>query len=102
MNAIQATWTGTAFAVLTSAFLMAALGLQACGAGTVQQGSPVDVGIDTAVCVLRVSIEDELAGMQPEQIIVDCSAKCGATAAQVVKVRAQYAASRARERSGAH
>jgi hypothetical protein len=71
----------------------------ACSGAPVAPGSPVDVGVQTAVCVLRVAAEDELAGMKPEAIVLDCIAKCGATAAQVMTVRNQYAASRALERS---
>ena len=77
---------------------IAALSVLLCACGAVQQGSPVDIGIDTATCVLRISIEDKLAGMTDAQIIADCVAKCGATAAQVAKVREQYAASRDLER----
>jgi hypothetical protein len=75
--------------------------LNACSGAPVTPGSPVDVGVNTAVCVLRVSIEDELAGMKPDAIVLDCIAKCGATAAQVTLVREQYASSRALERSKA-
>jgi uncharacterized membrane protein YedE/YeeE len=68
-----------------------------CSATPVPAGSPVDVGVQTAVCVLRVAAEDDLAGMKPEAIVLDCIAKCGATSAQVTLVREQYAASRALE-----
>jgi hypothetical protein len=73
------------------------IGCTQCSGAPVAPGSPVDVGIDTAACILRVSIEDELAGMKPETIVADCIAKCGATATQVAKMRESYAYARALE-----
>ena len=70
-----------------------------CSGAPVAPGSPVDVGVDVGACILRVSIEDELAGMQPGAIVLDCIAKCGATAGQVTKMRDAYANARALERS---
>jgi hypothetical protein len=76
-----------------------AIGCMRCSGAPVAPGSPVDVGVDTAACILRVSIEDELAGKTDAQIVADCIAQCGATKPQIAKVRDQYAASRALERS---
>ncbi len=76
-----------------------AIGCTQCSGAPVAPGSPVDVGVDVGACILRVSIEDELAGMQPVAIVADCIAKCGATAGQVTKMRDAYANARALERS---
>lgn len=61
------------------------LGLLLCGCGSVSPGVVTPVA-NFAACVIVTAATDEIAGMQPGAIAVDCVAKCGGDLAAVALV----------------
>ena len=79
--------------------VVASLLCASCGGVTVPPGVAT-AGANFAACVLVTATTDEIAGMQPGDIAVDCLNKCGGDLASIATILDARAKEKALEAAG--